>query len=295
MIDITKLNELNGHSLAIYTLFAEDENFIFSGGVDKNIIKWDLNNIENSKVIAKSSEAIYSIFYQKDKNILFIGTSNGKIHIIDLTQKKEIKLLQSHTNRIFDLKLFNSFLISVSADGYLGFTNINTLKTEQLIKISDDKIRSIDIKNDLALIACGDSMVRVFDLKSMKVIHSFVAHQKSCNVVKFHPTQDIILSGGWDAQLKIWDYNYKLIKSIPAHNFAIYSIIFSPDNKFVATCSRDKTIKVWDALNIDLPTSITRKNLEGHQFSVNKLVWPKKSNQLISASDDKKIMIWSIQ
>lgn len=290
---INKKTELKGHSAAIYAICAEDENFIFSGGVDKHVIRWDIHNVENSKILIKSTEAIYSLYYYKENNLLFIGTTSGKIHIIDLFRKVEIKLLQSHTDKIFDFKLYNSFLISVSADGTLGFTNVNTLKTEQVVKISDERIRSIDIKNDIAVIACGDSNIRVFDMATKSIFNSFKAHDKACNVVKFHPTKDILLSGGWDAHLKLWDNKGQLIKSIPAHNYAIYSIVFSPDNKSFATGSRDKSIKVWDALDPELPKSITYENLEGHQFSVNRLMWDESNGNLFSASDDKKIIIWS--
>ncbi len=290
---INKKTELKGHSAAIYAICAEDENFIFSGGVDKHVIRWDIHNVENSKILIKSTEAIYSLYYYKENNLLFIGTTSGKIHIIDLFRKVEIKLLQSHTDKIFDFKLYNSFLISVSADGTLGFTNVNTLKTEQVVKISDERIRSIDIKNDIAVIACGDSNIRVFDMATKSILNSFKAHDKACNVVKFHPTKDILLSGGWDAHLKLWDNKGQLIKSIPAHNYAIYSIVFSPDNKSFATGSRDKSIKIWDALDPELPKSITYENLEGHQFSVNRLMWDESNGNLFSASDDKKIIIWS--
>jgi WD40 repeat protein len=295
MISITKKIELKGHVAAIYALCSEDEHFIFSGGVDKHVIRWDINNIENSKILIKSTETIYSLYYHKDNNLLFIGTSTGKIHIIDLFQKKEIKLLKSHHDRIFDFKLFKDFLISVSADGYLAFTNVNTLKTEDILKVSDARIRSIDIKNNIAVIACGDTSIKVVDLSNKTIVNSFSAHEKSCNIVKFHPTEDMLLSGGWDAHLKIWDNNYQLVKAIPAHNFAIYSIVFSADNKLIATCSRDKSIKIWNALNIEFPNSITHDNLKGHQFSVNRLVWEKESGNLISASDDKKLMIWTIK
>lgn len=294
MINITKKVELTGHLAAIYALCPEDERFVFSGGVDKHVIRWDINNIENSKILIKSIETIYSLYFYKDKNLLFIGTSSGKIHIIDLFQKKEIKLLKTHTDKIFDFKLLDSFLISVSADGYLAFTNLDTLKTEHILKVSNERIRSIDIKNNIAVIACGDSCIRVIDLSNRTVVNSFVAHDKSCNVVKFHPTEDILLSGGWDAHLKIWNTNYELLKSIPAHNYAIYSIVFSPDKKMFATGSRDKSIKVWDAFNIESPKSITYDNLKGHQFSVNRLFWDQASCNLVSASDDKKIMIWSV-
>lgn len=294
MINITKKKELTGHLAGIYALCVEDENFIFSGGVDKHVIRWDINNIENSKILIKSSEAVYSLYFHEVNNLLFIGTSTGKIHIIDLFQKKEIKLLKSHTDKIFDFKLFDSYLLSASADGCLAFTNVNTLKTEQILQVSNERIRSIDIKDNIAVIACGDSNIRVIDLNTKLILKSFKAHEKSCNVVKFHPTTDTLLSGGWDAHLKFWDKNFQLIKSIPAHNYAIYSIVFSADKKLFATCSRDKSIKVWDALNTEFPKSITYENLKGHQFSVNKLVWEEKSGNLFSVSDDKKIMIWSV-
>ncbi len=295
MINIVKINELNGHTAAIYALCVDDKNFIYSGGVDKQVICWDTENIENSKIITKSSEAIYSLFHYTENNFLFIGTSTGKIHVIDLNQKKEIKLLKNHTDKIFDFKLYGSYLIAVSADGSISFTNLNNLKTEQILTISNVRIRSIDIKDHIAAIACGNSNIVILDLQSKTIINSFVAHNKSCNVVKFHPNKNILLSGGWDAHLKLWDENYELKKSIIAHNFAIYSIVFSPDKKLFATASRDKTIKIWDAMSPETPKSITFENLEGHQYSVNRLIWNEKNNNLISASDDKKIMIWSIE
>jgi WD40 repeat protein len=295
MINIIKKKELTGHLAGIYALCAEDENFIFSGGVDKHVIRWDINNIENSKILIKSTETIYSLYYNKDKNLVFIGTSSGKIHIIDLFEKKEIKLLKSHTDKIFEFKLLGSSILSVSSDGNLAFTDLDTLKTEYILKVSNQKIRSIDIKGELALIACGDSSIKVIDLINKKVLHSFIGHEKSTNVVKFHPFENTLISGGWDAHLKIWDANYELLKSIPAHNYAIYSIEFSPDKTMMATGSRDKTIKIWDASNIEFPKSITYENLNGHQFSVNRLFWNQQSGNLVSASDDKKIMIWEIK
>lgn len=295
MILINKKNELVGHKAGIYAICPEVDGFIYSGGVDKHVIRWDINNFENSKILIKSTEAIYSLYYNNDRHLIFIGTSSGKIHIIDLIQKKEIKLLKSHTDKIFEFKLFNSSIISVSADGNLAFTDLNTLKTEYIFKISNEKIRSIDIKDNLAVIACGDSTIKAIDLNNKTILNSFIAHKKSCNVVKFHPTENLILSGGWDANLKVWSTNYDLLKSIPAHNYAIYSIEFSPDKSMFATGSRDKSIKIWEASNIEFPKSITYENQKGHQFSVNRIFWDQSSGDLVSASDDKKIMIWEIR
>ena len=295
MIRIVKQNELNGHIAPIYGLHVSGKNYVYSGGVDRQVIRWDLEDLNNSKIITKSSEAIYSLFYFAENNYLFIGTSSGKIHVVDINQKKEIKLLKNHHGKIYDFKLFGSHLIAVSADGSISFTNLNNLKTEQILTISNERIRSIDIKHNIAAIACGNSNIVILDLKNKTITNSFIAHTKSCNVVKFHPSNNLLLSGGWDAHLKLWNEDYELQTSIPAHNYAIYSIVFSPDKRLFATGSRDRTIKIWNATNPEFPKSITSENLGGHNYSVNKLIWNEKSGSLISASDDRKIMIWSIE
>ena len=164
MITIVKKNELNGHIAPIYALCVDNKNFIYSGGVDRQVIRWDIEDLSNSKIITKSSEAIYSLFHFADNNYLFVGTTTGKIHVIDLAQKKEIKLLKNHTDKIFDFKLFGSYLLAVSADGSISFTNLNNLKTEQVLNISNERIRSIDIKGSIAAIACGNSNIVILDL-----------------------------------------------------------------------------------------------------------------------------------
>ena len=125
---------------------------------------------------------------------------------------------------------------------------------------------------------------------------SFLAHEFSVNLVKYHPNGKYLLSGGRDAHLKIWDIknDYELVKSIPAHNYAIYSIAFSPDNKLFATASRDKTFKLWDAENFDFLLRVNKENFDGHVNSVNAIFWSNYNNYLISAGDDRTIMLWEV-
>lgn len=294
MLEITKKMELIGHKAAVYALIPMKDGYVFSGGVDKHVILWDLNDQEKSKLLIKSTETIYSLFYYEVLNLLMLGTAGGKIHVVDLNLQKEVKLIHPHSSTIFDLKYYNGYLLSASSDGFLGFTNLKTLSTEKLVKFSDQKIRSIDIKNNLALLACGDSTMKLIDLDNRLLIMSVIAHEKSCNVAKFHPSNELILSGGWDAHLNIWSNNLELIKSIPAHNYAIYAIEFSKTQDLMVTASRDKTIKVWDSLNIHAPKTISYGSFAGHQFSVNKIYWESDGKTLISTGDDRKLMVWSI-
>jgi WD repeat-containing protein 61 len=294
MISVQKLNDFKGHVAAIHTVIEDAQGNLFSAGVDKHIIKWDKTSPDKAFVFAKTQEAIYSLYYHPISNLLFVGTSLGKVHVIDVDSKKEIKLYHHHQKQVFKLSEYNGLLYTLGGEGKMGIINLNTLQTQKIIQFSNDKLRSIDFKENRMALACGDSSIKIIDTETHKMQFEFKAHEKSCNVVKFHPTNNLLLSGGWDAHLNIWNESFELIKSIPAHNFAVYSIEFSPNNTLFATGSRDKSIKVWASDNIGLPTSITFEKNMAHNYSVNSLLWSKENDVLYSASDDKKIMAWNI-
>ncbi len=294
MLLIEKIQELKGHLAAIFALGETEAPYILSGGADRHVIRWNLNDVNDASIIAKTPLSVYVILEVPSHGLLFIGTAAGEIHVVDMKDKKELKILKNHSGKLFDLKFDNNKLYSAGEDGKITITDISSLLTEKVIQVCNEKIRSMAIFEDQMALACGDGFIRILNLNTHKLVQETKAHEKACNVVKFHPTQQLLLSGGWDAHLKIWDRNLNLLKSIPAHNYAIYSIVFSPNKKWLATGSRDKTIKIWDAQNPQQPKTIDAEKYNGHRFSVNKILWDKKTELLYSTGDDKKLMIWKI-
>jgi WD40 repeat protein len=299
MITVKKISELTGHSGAVYALErSETANCFYSGSSDKIVAKWNLDTLAPEKFAAQLPGIIYSLCFIPEKNILLAGTSEGKIHVLDLKEKKETKILQNHIQPVFDIKYSprNKIILSAGGDGILAAVSGETLTAIKILKLCNDKLRAIDIYEDQAAIACGDGMIRIIDLKELKVKNETPAHEGSVYTVKFSPDGKHLLSGGKDAHLNKWTFepetfNLKLETSIPAHNFAIYSIVFSPAGKYFATASRDKTIKIWNANTFEVLTRVNKENFEGHTHSVNKLFWNK---YLISASDDRKVMVWDL-
>ena len=297
MIHVKKLANLSGHSGAVYAIEQSDEkNCFYSGSSDKIIAKWNRETRSPEKFAAQLPGIVYSLCYIKEKNALLAGTSEGKIHVIDLSNKKEIKILQNHIQPVFDIKHSVAAILSVGGDGNLTIISAKDFSTTKIIKLCEEKLRAIDIYDNTAAIACGDGFVRIIDLTTLKIADEFAAHKGSVYSLKFSPDGKYLLSGGRDAHLNKWLFkpetlNFKLETSLPAHNYAIYSIVFSPNGKFLATASRDKTVKVWDANTFEILTRINKENFEGHINSVNKLMW---AENLISCGDDRNIMIWDI-
>jgi WD40 repeat protein len=164
------------------------------------------------------------------------------------------------------------------------------------LQICNEKVRSMSVhpSGDLLAVASSDGMIRVFSLPLMKEAKQFYAHDLAANVVQWNPEGNLLLSGGRDAHLKVWDAanDYSLIHDIAAHNYAIYSIAYSPDGKFFATGSRDKTVKVWNAATFEVLMRINKEKHDAHLNSVNKVLWNKYG--LISTGDDRAIMVWEV-
>ena len=105
MMRYKNITTLKEHKAAIYSLCKGEENHIFfSGGSDQYVIQWNLKSLEAEKVVAKSPTTIISLFYEKEHNLLFIGQVEGGVHVIDLTEGKEIKYLQIHKGYIFNIQ-----------------------------------------------------------------------------------------------------------------------------------------------------------------------------------------------
>lgn len=299
MIDVRKVTAFTGHSSPVYALEAGvSDNLLFSGSGDKFLALWNLETLEAEKFAAKFPSTIYTICYVPERKIMFIGTSAGSIHVLDLERKTEIKILQHHTDAVFSIRysIITNCFYSVGADGNFAVCSLESLSLLKIKKLCNQKVRSIDFsfsKNEIA-IACGDGYIRIFEMDSLYEKYAIQAHAMACNCVRYNMSGDVLLSGGKDAHLNVWDKEYQLIKSIPAHNFAIYDIQFSPDGELFATASRDKTLKIWDSSNYELLKRINNEMLQGHVNSVNKIYWTSFTNYLISASDDRSVMVWDI-
>ena len=299
-LHIKKVATLTGHSGSVYALDSGPSEYtFFSGSSDKFVALWNLKTFEAEKFAAAFPYPVYSVCHIPEKKLVLVGTSAGSIHVLDLEKKEEIKIVQHHTSAVFDIRysLQTNCFYSAGGDGNFAVCSLDSLSLIKIKKLCDAKARSIDINyhaSEIA-VAAGDCNIYIFDLVTLESKTVFSAHRFSVNSLRYSPDRKILLTGGKDAHLNIWQtQNYQLIKSIPAHNFAIYDIVFSPDASLFATASRDKTIKIWDAKTLELLARINKENFDGHLNSVNKLLWSTSTNYLISTGDDSAIMVWEV-
>lgn len=299
-MSIIKKAEVSGHPGAVYAL--EIGNFshtVFSAGADKIVAEWNLDTFAPEKFSVKTDAPVYSLCHITEKGLLFIGLSNGSLHVVDLKEKKETRHIRHHSSAVYDIKYLPAKNLLFTCDGSGNFCvwEAADLKLLLTLPLCNEKIRQMDIHpsgNEIA-VACGDGAIRVFDTSYFNEKHRLSGHSMSVNSVKYICKGKYLLTGGKDAHLNSYDAenDYMLLKSIPAHNFAIYSIAENETKQVFFTASRDKTIKMWDSHSFQLITRIDKKQYNGHGHSVNKVYFSGYKNLLVSAGDDRNLFFWS--
>ena len=233
-----------GHTSGVYDLIKLTDKTFLSASGDRLVVSWNIDQPEQGNLIARASDSIYSICYLEDKNELLIGQAKGEIHIIDLSNNQEKKLLKVNEKGIFSIveNKSKSKVYILGGDGVLSV--LSTVEYSLIFKqkISSMKLRSIFFDEELnkTFVGCGEGMFYVFDDDTMEATYSNQLSKQgfSINVITNY-TDEVILCGGRDAHLRwIHKKDYTVVNAIPAHNYAIYKISFSPDKKMYGTQQR---------------------------------------------------------
>ena len=298
-VEVKKLTSITGHKDCIYTVVqGSSEGIFYSAAGDGMVAGWNLAEPENGKLVAKLDNSIYALCYIAEAGLLVAGHNYDGIHFIDVHEKKEKASLKITDAAIFDIQYYKDLLFVATGGGEVVVVNWPHVKIVHRFRESDKSARTMAVNPVDRHLSVGysDNSIRVFDLQSFALLKTITVHTNSVFSVCYSPDFKILLSGGRDAHLKIWDAekDYQPHDSVVAHMYAINHIVYSPSGNHFVTCSMDKSIKVWDAHTYQLLKVIDKARHAGHGTSVNKMLWTSFQDQLVSVSDDRAISVWEL-
>ena len=128
MLLLESIKILTGHTGSIYALEAIDESHFISSGGDGQIILWDMNDLDNGKLVARIPEQVFSLKYDKAHHRIFIGNMHGGLHLIDWNNKKNLSNVSIHDKGIYKIEIHNNKLYTLGGGGYLKIWDLNSLK-----------------------------------------------------------------------------------------------------------------------------------------------------------------------
>ncbi|MEN8259869.1 MAG: WD40 repeat domain-containing protein, partial [Pseudomonadota bacterium] len=149
----------------------------------------------------------------------------------------------------------------------------------------------------------GDDTVKLWDVETKRLIHSFKGHAASVSSVAFSFDGRFITSaaGGYtvsrgfivsgDFTVKLWHVETKrLIHSFKGHTNPVHSVAFSPDGRFIASGARDATVRLWD-----VEAKRLVHTFKGHRNAVNSVAFSPDGRFIASRSRDRTVKLWDVE
>ena len=191
--------------------FSPDGQMLASGSTD-SIRLWDVSTGALRKILNNSPSlfSVNSVSFSSDGQTLASGSRNG-IWLWDVPTGAPLRLL------------------------YRAFS---------------DNVYSVSFSPDGQTLASGHERkdgVRLWDVATGTLLHTFDGHTDSVNSVHFSPNGLRVISGSGDSTVRLWDVaTGVLLKTLTGHTDSVNSVHFSPNGQTLASTSPEEgTVLLW--------------------------------------------------
>ena len=266
----------------------ENMNYIISCSNDKTI---GFLNLETKQfdILIGHQDKINCIRLSNDEKIFASCSSDLTIKLWNINSKENFSTLKSHVGSVNSLCWMNNNndLISSSNDGTAIIWSAE--RCERILILNALKGWAKDVKSYDNLIAiCGnEKFIPFFDKRTGKSIFKlFTNTNADQNCLSFHNSGGLIISGGLDHKIRLWDIrNQEIIRKQRVHSDQITSVNFNKNNDDFITTSKDNYIRFWNLRSNDILYSFNN-----HENGINDSCWTKNGNQFLTVGNDNKII-----
>jgi len=120
------------------------------------------------------------------------------------------------------------------------------------------------------------------------LLDKFEEHDGPVRGVDFHRSQPLIVSGGDDYKVKIWDYKLRrCLYTLLGHLDYIRTVQFHVEYPWIVSASDDQTIRIWNWMSRNCISVLT-----GHNHYVMCAAFHPKEDMIVSASLDQTVRVW---
>jgi WD40 repeat protein len=219
-----------------------DGKYVVTAGEGDKTFRVYANTPSVIPVEADNYPAVMSLAFSPDNRFLVTGHSKGILVVRDAATGKPLRTVTGFAKVISSIAFAEKGATLIAAGGN---TNNGKEPGEAIVfdfpegtirhKLNAPALQTmIAVHPDgkSAAISSADGKVRVWDLKSGKLLNTFGKGGPSLKVVAYNSTGDRIAAGGFDHAVRIWDtLTGTELRSISTEPLLPTKALFSPDGK----------------------------------------------------------------
>jgi WD40 repeat protein len=287
-----QLRSFTGETVKVSAVsFSPDGRFLLTGNWDNTARMWDTATGGQVHSFSGHSGTITSVAFSPDGRSVLTGSWDKTARLWDADTGQLIQSFAGHKDAVESVA-FSPDGRSVVTGSWDHTAKVWDRSTGQCISTFNhtDTVNTVAFSPDSRYVMTGagyeDSVARLWDVATGKVIHAFEGYGSQLSSVAFSRDGHSVLIG-MDDKAVLWDWaTEKEIRTFKGKEHWIESVTFSPDGRFVLTGS-DNNAVLWD-----ITTGQEVKSFEGHSASVNSVAFSPDGRFIVTGSEDTTTRLW---
>lgn len=254
--------ELLGHKGRVWSVaFSSTGKYLVSCSDDNTIRLWKTSS-GSCRILKGHTDWVRAVAFHRYKEIIASGSDDNTVRLWNINSD-ECSVLEGHTDWVRAVAFHpkGQILISGSDDQTVSISDspikiwdIKKLKNIDIKLEYTSGIRSLSISpnGDFLAVAGDQSDIFIWSLDEDGIPYGqpkkLRGHKGRVWSVNFTDKNDLLVSGGDDCTVRIWNVHELECISKKHHSQRVRSVCFSVSSgsRLIASGSQDETIKLWD-------------------------------------------------
>ena len=281
--------------------FSPDGQRLASGYADGIVKVWDLASEQCLwSIAAHHGSAASSLAFSPNGELLVSGGEDATIMVWQAASGEHLSILSGHTDPVLSVA-FNAegLLASGSFDGTVKLWQVGhrgkASRCLSTLQGHTGWVWSVAFGPD-GLLASGshDGVVKLWEIsrggEGGKCLRTLRGHSRVIHSVGLSPDGKILVSGGHNGNLRMWNTRSGQCVSIASRQTGgLFAVAFSRDGQFFANSTPYKVIGIWEA-----DSGQYLRSLKGHQGEVWSVAFSPDGRFLVSGSADMTTKLWEV-
>jgi len=185
------------------------------------------------------------------------------------------------------------YLVSGGIFGHITIWEVSTGKKIKTLKSiwKNEPVNSIVFASngDKMVTATEDGSIQIWDFNNFRIIKRHKAHYSKINSVAMGPIGHLVVSGGSDGLLILWNTFTGRLTALQKESSEIRAVALSPDGKLLLSADTAHGLKLWNT-----ETGKKIRNFQGHYGKVNSISFSPDQRHFVSGGEKSTILIWDI-
>jgi len=283
-----------GHQRDVNTVaFSTDEKILASGGGDRKVRLWSLENQEPGHVL-DHGEWVNGLAFAPAGPVVASAGRDGCVKLWNTDSGQQLGAIQSHANNATAVVFSpnGSRLLSGSQEGRIKIFNLRDKKVEADVVAHAGWIwhLAMSSQGEMLLSAGADHVARIWRLGTREQPVTLGGHQGEVLYASFSPDARFAATAGKDGTVRFWEtQGGRLLHSFTAHEGDVNCVGFSPDGTYLATAGADRFVRIWAAESGELSTET-----EGGYDYMSEFVFSQSGKRMASCGGDGMVKVWEV-